>query len=78
MHCGAFDAREEQIVGEQERREGRYRHRGGRAGHERVLLMMLLGASHFINYTQAAALIEQGDEQALAVLSGGETNFIYC
>lgn len=41
--------------------------RGGE-GHERVLLMMPLGASHFINYTEAAPLIQQGDEQALPLL----------
>lgn len=51
---------------------------GGGEGHERVLLMMPLGASHFINYTEAAPLIQQGDEQALPLLSSGETNFIYC
>lgn len=51
--------------------------RGGE-GLERVLLMMPLGDSHFINYTEAAPLIQQGDEQALPLLSAGETNFINC
>lgn len=50
--------------------------RGGE-GHEWVLLMMSLGASNFINNTEAAPLTQQGDEQALPLLSTGETNFVY-
>jgi len=50
----------------------------GGKGLERVLLMIPLGDSHFINYTEAAPLIQQGDELALPLLSAGGTDFINC
>ncbi len=82
MHRGAVYVSEEEIVrgrGMEGGGEGRDADMGrGRRAWARVLLMMPLGASHFINYTEVAPLIQQGDEQALPLLSAGETNFIYC